>query len=170
MLFDALEPLHEMGAPEREMLCCAALLHDIGISVSYRGHHKHSLRLILESDLPALTADERELVANIARYHRKAMPKPKHRAFRLLSEKDQGLARRLAGILRMADGLDRAHENAVTRLRATQRGPGRWVVELYGRGDLAYAAWSGQRKAALFKDVHGVGIRFQPKGPPSSAS
>jgi len=166
VLFADLRPLHKMGSRERDLLCCAALLHDIGISVSYPRHHKHSLRLIRESDLPALTAGEREVVANIARYHRKARPKPKHEAFRALDGPAQSLVRRLAAILRVADGLDRAHENAVAALEAAAVAPARWIIRLYGTGDLAYAAWGAERKATLFEEVYGVELGFEAKGPP----
>ena len=116
MLFDAFAPLHNMGPYERELVSCAALLHDIGISISYKGHHKHSRRLIVRADLPALTVREREIVANVARYHRKAEPSSKHKPFGVLPRESQDVVRRLAAILRVADGLDRAHENQVTGL------------------------------------------------------
>lgn len=166
VLFEALEPLHHLGQAERELLCCAALLHDIGISAGYARHHKHSRRLILQGTLPALVGGEQEVVASIARYHRKAVPRPKHKGFAALSDTDRQLVRRLAAILRLADGLDRAHENAVVTLRAQPVSPVQWAVNIYGRGDLAYAAWAAERKADLFADIYGVAICFEPKGPP----
>lgn len=166
MLFDALEPLHNMGSWECDLLCCAALLHDVGISVSYSRHHKHSLRLIQKAELPALTAQERDVVANVARYHRKAKPKAKHKSFARLAEDQQALARRLAAILRLADGLDRAHENAVAHVEAAAAAPAQWQVGLYGHGDLGFAAWGAARKAGLFEDVYGATVRFEAKGLP----
>jgi len=166
-LFRELEPIHGMGEREYELLCCAALLHDIGISINYARHHKHSLRLILEDPLPGFTAAEQLLVANVARYHRKAQPKAKHQQFAQLGEEDQQTVRRLAALLRMADGLDRAHENAVVQLAATQQSPVHWQVEIRGHGDLAYAVWAAERKAGLFEDVFGLDIRFEPKGAPA---
>jgi exopolyphosphatase/guanosine-5'-triphosphate,3'-diphosphate pyrophosphatase len=161
-LFDALQPLHQMGQRERELLCCAALLHDIGLRVSISSHHRHSLTLILESDLHALAAEERRLVANVARYHRKAAPSEKHPHFRDLPAESRELVRRLAAILRIADGLDRAHENAVSEIEASPAGPAVWTVRVSGRGDLAYAAWGAMRKADLFGDVYGVKLRIEP--------
>lgn len=164
MLFDALEPLHGMGSYERELLCCAALLHDIGISISYSGHHKKSLRLILQSDLPALTVRERETVANVARYHRKAKPSKRHGAFGGLPADDRRLVRGLAAILRVADGLDRAQESAVGGLTG-RIGPGGLVtIEIDGGGDLSYAAWGARRKAGLFEEVYGVSLGFEARG------
>lgn len=164
-LFDLLQPLHGMGPRDCELLCCAALVHDIGLSVSPSGHHKHSRDLILRSDLPALSTQERDIIANLARYHRKAQPAQKHGAFRGLTSQAQGLVRRLAAMLRPADGLDRAHENAVGAVEASAAAPTLWVVGLYGPGDLGYAAWGANRKAGMFKEVYGVELRFEPRGP-----
>ena len=166
VLFRELEPLHGMGDDACELLCCAALLHDIGISISYARHHKHSLRLILEAALPGFSPVEHQMVANVARYHRKARPKSKHKAFAPLSAQQRDVVRRLAAILRMADGLDRDHEDAVEQLKATATSPVHWLVELWGHGDLAYATWGAERKADLFESLFGVAIRFEPKGAP----
>ena len=164
LLFQAFEPLHKLGPWEREMLCCGALLHDIGLSVGIAQHHKHSLRLILQSSLPALTAEERLIAANLGRYHRKAKPKEKHGHFRDLTSEAQEAVRRLAPILRIADGLDRAHENAVAQIQvSTARAV--WTIAIYGEGDLAFATWGGLRKAGLFEEVYGVEVRIVPKGP-----
>lgn len=159
MLFEVFEGLHGLGPWEGELLCCAALLHDVGISISFQGHHKHSRKLILASQLPALTAAERETVAAIARYHRKAAPSKKHKAYRAMVPEQRELVRRLAAILRLADGLDRGHENAVSKVAASVMGP-IWTVGIYGRGDLAYAAASAARKAGLFEEVYGVKVRW----------
>lgn len=161
LLFRSLGQVHKLGPHECELLCCAALLHDVGISVSYPGHHKKSLKLILRAELPALTAREREIVANVARYHRKAKPSAKHQAFARLPAEDQQLVCKLAAILRLADGLDRAHENAVSAVEASADPQG-WAVAIAGPGNLAYAAASARRKADLFEDVYDVKIRFEP--------
>ena len=167
MLFDASHRIHRLGELERDLLCCAALLHDIGISQGFKGHHKSSLKMIQQADLPALTTEERDIVANVARYHRKAAPGDKHKAYRALSPEAQELVRRLAALLRLADGLDRAHENAVGAVKATFSGrPVQCRIELHGAGDLAFAAWGARRKAGLFEDVFGMPIRFEPEGRP----
>ena len=166
LLFDALAPIHGLGQHQRELLLCAGLLHDVGISISFAKHHKHSLRLIRQSDLPALTADERLVVANVARYHRKAKPKASHPDFAELPDGLQDTVRRLAAILRLADGLDRAHENAVTDLSARPLAPDHWQIDIQGHGDLAFAVWGAERKAGLFGDVYGVALRVQSQGPP----
>ena len=168
-LFDALEALHGMGQWEREMLVCAALLHDIGISVEYRRHHKHSRKLIMQADLSALSAREREIVANVARYHRKARPSERHKAYSVLATDDKKTVTRLAAILRIADGLDRAHENAVTGIEAEEVSPVFCRIGIFGGGDLSYAVWAGQRKAGLFEEVFKVRVCIEARGRETAA-
>jgi len=163
-LFEAFRPLHGLGGRELELLYCAAALHDIGLSVSLSGHHKHSLRLILAGELPEFTPEERLVVANIARYHRKALPAEKHDHFAQLPPAARDTVRRLAALLRIADGLDRAHENAVSSLEAVQTGPDLWTLAIHGNGDLTFAAWGAERKADLFQQVYGVALQIEPKG------
>lgn len=94
---------------ERDILLAAAILHDVGILVEYERHHKHSRVMILHADLPGFTPREIDLISQVARYHRRAEPTPKHAPFAVLSPSDQALVTRLAAILRVADGLDRTH-------------------------------------------------------------
>lgn len=94
---------------ERDILVAAAILHDVGILVEYERHHKHSRVMILHADLPGFTPREIDLISQVARYHRRAEPTPKHAPFAVLSPSDQALVTRLAAILRVADGLDRTH-------------------------------------------------------------
>jgi exopolyphosphatase/pppGpp-phosphohydrolase len=108
-LFDELQPLHGQGDEERFWLQCGALLHDIGWIEGQQRHHKTSLQIILNA--PLLPFDERErlITASIARYHRKALPRAEHEHFAALEQDDQHIVRVLAGMLRVADGLDRTH-------------------------------------------------------------
>lgn len=161
MLFDAFQPLHGLGSRERELLVCAALLHDIGFSVAPIGHHRASLRLILQGDLPALTAQEKLVVANVARYHRKSLPSPRHPQFAQLPPEDRAIVCRLAALLRIADGFDRMHDNAVSRLRAGCGPDGSWTLVIAGPGNLLNAASGGLRKADLFQEVFGVGLQIE---------
>jgi exopolyphosphatase/guanosine-5'-triphosphate,3'-diphosphate pyrophosphatase len=112
-LFDELEPLHRLDEEARFLLHCGALLHDIGWEYGQRAHHKSSLNMIQDS--PELPFDERErlVVASIARYHRKALPKQTHQHFASLSQHDQDTVCMLAGMVRVADGLDRTHRSIV---------------------------------------------------------
>jgi putative phosphoesterase len=115
-LFDELQSLHRLGAEERLWLQYAALLHDIGWIEGQQAHHKTSLRIILTA--PGLPFDtrERHIVGSIARYHRKALPDEKHDHFAALEPADRQKVRMLAGLLRVADGLDCTHQSGVTSL------------------------------------------------------
>jgi len=120
-IFDGLCSWHKMGSRSRELLHSAALLHDIGWSQTPDGrdHHKWSARLILEYAWKTLTPEEMSLVAQIARYHRKAPPEPDHAEFYALKAAAQKSVMILGGILRVADGLDRTHTGKVVRVEAS---------------------------------------------------
>ncbi len=113
-LFDKLGDLHLLGYEERYWLGCAAILHDIGWSQGPKGHHKSSMRLILNDHEFPFTSDERYIISSIARYHRKAHPKKSHFHFAAMSRDNKQKVRVLASILRIADGMDATHSSVVT--------------------------------------------------------
>jgi exopolyphosphatase/guanosine-5'-triphosphate,3'-diphosphate pyrophosphatase len=119
-LYDALQGWHGFPSRARELLESAALLHDIGWSQTPdgKGHHKQSARLIREYAWKNLLPDEVELVAQIARYHRKAPPQPDHTEFHALKASAQKSVMILGGILRVADALDRTHTSRIAGLEA----------------------------------------------------
>ena len=117
-LFDQLAETLEAGEGERPILEAASLLHDVGQMVSYRKHHRHSFQLIMHADRLNLDPHQRLLVALISRYHRRRGPRKKHEDFAALSSDDQALVRRLSGILRIADGLDRGHTATVETVQS----------------------------------------------------
>jgi len=112
-LFDALQPLHKLDASGRLCLTCAGLLHDIGWLNGQKGHHKRSMEMILDEPTLPLSPVERATIALTARYHRKALPKPWHTLYASLSRTRRKTVDILAAILRVADGLDRSHTDAV---------------------------------------------------------
>jgi exopolyphosphatase/guanosine-5'-triphosphate,3'-diphosphate pyrophosphatase len=112
-LFDGLAPLHGLDAVAREYLEAGALLANVGLVVAHSKHHLHAYYVIRNSELAGLTDTEIEVIAQIARYHRKSEPKPSHPEFAALDRADQRLVRTLAGILRVAIGLDRSHRGDV---------------------------------------------------------
>lgn len=112
-LFDELKELHTLTQKDRFYLECAGILHDIGWVKGQEAHHKASLKIILESPLLAFKKQERLIVGSIARYHRSALPELKQRYFSKLSSKDRSRVARSAALLRLADGLDKAHEDFV---------------------------------------------------------
>lgn len=122
-LFDELTALHDLAEVDRHDLHLAALLHDIGHIGGKRGHHKRSMHLILDEAALPLDDRRRLIVACLARYHRKALPKLSHDAYARLALEDRRRVRFLAGLLRVADALDNGHLNIVTDLRtaATER-------------------------------------------------
>jgi exopolyphosphatase/guanosine-5'-triphosphate,3'-diphosphate pyrophosphatase len=147
-LYDALAEELGCAPEERWLLEAAALLHDVGQLVSYSRHHKHSEQLILHADRLGLGARERTLVAMISRYHRKRGPTQKHEGFAALPREEQQVVRRLSGLLRVADGLDRGHTAAVHRLSVTLLDD-RCVIRAYPRlngADLSLEVWGAQRK------------------------
>ena len=109
-LFDVLAPLHGLDGAAREYLEAGALLANVGLVVAHSKHHLHAYYVIRNSELAGLTDLEIEIIAQIARYHRKSEPKASHPEFAALAERDQALVRALAGILRVAIGLDRSHQ------------------------------------------------------------
>ena len=121
-LFDAVGARIGLSAADRQILADAALLHDVGYHINYENHHKHSYHLIVHADLLGMTPEDQVAIANVARYHRGSPPKRKHPNYGML---DRGLRRRirkLAAMLRVADGLDRGHIAANHCMR--RRNPG----------------------------------------------
>jgi exopolyphosphatase/guanosine-5'-triphosphate,3'-diphosphate pyrophosphatase len=122
-LFDATRARHGLGDEARELLEAAALLCNVGMFLSHAQHHKHSYYVIRSTDrLTGFTDHEVELIALVARSHRKSEPKPKHAEFAAVDEADQQLVRVLAGLLRVATGLDRNHAARVARVDVEERG------------------------------------------------
>jgi exopolyphosphatase/guanosine-5'-triphosphate,3'-diphosphate pyrophosphatase len=164
-IFDQLRSLHDLGTTERKLLQAAALLHDIGQFVSFSGHHKHSLYLISNTELPSFTQREMRLVANVARYHRKANPADHHPSFAQLSASDQAGVLRLSAILRLADALDRDHVQRVQGV-SVMIGTDDVTLHLEGSGGVLLKGWSLKKKSQLFHKVYGkkVKLRFVDQG------
>ncbi len=159
-LFDQLAKPLGLARGDRKLLQAAALLHDIGQFVSYRAHHKHSLYLIGYSELPNFSEHEMLLVANVARYHRKSEPSSGHLMFTQLDGDEQRRVSGLAGVLRLADALDREHVQNVLQVKASVTDQ-EVVLTLEGRGDLLLEGWSLKRRAQMFSSVFGRKVRFR---------
>jgi exopolyphosphatase/guanosine-5'-triphosphate,3'-diphosphate pyrophosphatase len=116
-IFDQLQGvLHQWGATEREWLWAAAVLHNCGVYISHSAHHKHSYYLIRNAEFLGFTEIELELMANIARYHRRSKPKKRHESYIKLSESHRLMVRQLSAILRIAVALDRRQAGAIQHL------------------------------------------------------
>ncbi len=151
-LFDDLTGLHKLPAASRPLLQAAALLHDVGHAVSYQRHHKHSYYLIKHADLPGLADRDRELVALIARYHRRSPPERAHPDMAGLSETSFRLVRKLSTLLRLADALDRGHHQAVRKVSAKDR-DGTVQLSLAARAPVELELWDAERQSAQFRRV-----------------
>ncbi|MGK3986937.1 Ppx/GppA phosphatase family protein [Sorangium sp. So ce136] len=158
-LFDDLAPRHRLGQRDRILLRAAALLHDVGDFVRYEGHHKHSYYIIINSDLMGLTQEERTIVANIARYHRKSPPSMEHDNFRALSRDARSKVKAMASILRVADALDREHRAKVAEVSGRIEAD-TLVLEVQGGEDRALEEWTVVAKAGMLRDALGLEVRM----------
>jgi exopolyphosphatase/guanosine-5'-triphosphate,3'-diphosphate pyrophosphatase len=151
-LFDILKPLHHYGVYEKNVLKGAALLHDIGQYISYSKHHKHSYYIIIHSDMPGMTEKEKLLIATISRYHRRALPNLKQPEFQGMDAKERMMVRKLAGILRIADALDKEHQSFVTAVDCKIR---KDKVEFLIKTSrhVPVELWAAAHKATLFEQV-----------------
>src|SRR5450631_452767 len=153
-IYDALALPFGLKKPERKLLEAAAILHDSGYFNSYGSHHKHSYHLIRHAELFGFTPRERELIAQIARYHRKSLPKRKHVAFQSLKEKDQVAVARLGGILRLADGLDRRRIGLIQDI-SCQFGGTTITLHLTATEDISVEIFGANAKKDLFEKAFG---------------
>jgi exopolyphosphatase/guanosine-5'-triphosphate,3'-diphosphate pyrophosphatase len=116
-IFDALAPIYKLSRHGRTLLAAAALLHDVGYHISHESHHKHSYYLIKHSEMTGFSEIEKTIIAHIARYHRGSLPKEKHTDYMQLSERDRRTVTQLGAILRLAEALDRGHENRIADIK-----------------------------------------------------
>jgi exopolyphosphatase/guanosine-5'-triphosphate,3'-diphosphate pyrophosphatase len=159
-LFDATAARHGLGDDSREVLEAAALLANVGLFVSHAGHHKHSYYVIRNSELlTGFTDREIELIAQVARYHRKSAPRKKHPEFATLQRDDQQRVRMLAGILRVAVGLDRNHGRRVSRVRVSGDGEQLVIGAVPVPGeDVSLELYAAGTRSDLLADVLGVPV------------
>jgi exopolyphosphatase / guanosine-5'-triphosphate,3'-diphosphate pyrophosphatase len=154
-LFDRTRDLHRLGPEHRLFLEVAALLHDIGGFIGAADHHKHTQYLLMATPMIGLTRDQVTVIANIARYHRKSMPKQQHDAYRALSPKERVVVSKLAALLRLADAMDNEHASKVHTFETEYHKP-RFKLRLFGDGDLLLEKWALAKKADMFEEVYGV--------------
>lgn len=161
-LYDAIGDRIGCSPGDREILSDAALLHDIGYHINYNKHHKHSYHLIVHADLLGMTPEEQVAVANVARYHRGSAPKKSHEDYSRLDRALRRRIKRLAAILRVADGFDRGHAGAVARIKVRWLGRAMRLtaVPTGPNVPLRLELWGASRKAALLEDVAGVKVEI----------
>ncbi len=159
-LFEILQPAHQLSPAAGKLLEAAAYLHDIGHFVSGTSHHKHSAYLVANSDLPGFTNKERLTIAALCRFHRKSMPQPRHSHFNALEADSKKSVTNLAPLLRLADSLDRGHEQKVKQVSSVMRdGNLNLLVESDSDPDLEI--WAANEAAAAFQESYGQSISVQ---------
>ena len=161
MIFDGLSEVYEgMSNKQRKYLENASLLHDIGYALDAHGHHKNSLKMVLEYGLEDYSEREKQIIGCICRYHRGSLPDKKvHEIYCHFDKKERKIVKRLGGIVRIADGLDRAHVNLIKKIRINYDEDNN-ITEMYltpnnidYRPDISYAV----RKKDLFE----IGFKTQ---------
>lgn len=156
-LFEALQPWHELDVRFELLLYTAALLHDVGNVINKRSHHKHSMYLILNSELFGLGRRDLLLVALVARYHRRALPRPNHEGYATLSAENRIAVAKMAAILRVADALDRSDSQRIADISCRFE-DGRMIILVSGVDDLSLEQLGLQQKGTLFEDVFGMSV------------
>jgi exopolyphosphatase/guanosine-5'-triphosphate,3'-diphosphate pyrophosphatase len=157
-LFRSLQSEHRMDARCETLLYVAAILHEIGLFVGVSGYHKHSHYLILHSELFGLNEQDQQLVAMIARYHRRAAPKPTHELFARLNRDNRVVVSRLAGILRVAVALDHTGSQRVRDIDCTIERHRLVISVRNSAGDLSLERLELRQKALLLEDTFGLSV------------
>jgi exopolyphosphatase/guanosine-5'-triphosphate,3'-diphosphate pyrophosphatase len=162
-IFDQTRSVHGLGDREREWLEYAALLHDVGVHISYDRHHRHSYYLIKNGDLRGFDPREIEVIALVARYHRQATPKKSHEGYGDLNNALRGTVRVLSAIVRLAEGLDRSHAQALAGIDLFPRGDD-YLARLRANGDAELELWAAHRHVAPLERELALPIRFEVSG------
>ncbi|MGH9203120.1 MAG: HD domain-containing protein, partial [Vicinamibacterales bacterium] len=137
--------IHGLRDREREWLEYASLLHDIGNHISYERHHRHSYYLIKNGDLRGFEPDEIEVIALLARYHRRAMPDRRHLGYRRLPRELRRAVRTMSVFLRLAETLDRSRNGVVTKVEVRERA-GKLRLDVFAVGDAELEVWAANKQ------------------------
>ncbi len=159
-LFDTLSADHGLGSRERLLLRVAAILHEVGGYINLSAHHKHSYYIIAHSEIFGLTRAETQLVAHVARYHRRSAPKVSHLEYMALPRESRVIINKLAAILRVADALARGRIRQAEQVEFHHEGDELSIV-VHGAENLVLEKKSVAAKSEMFEDVYGMKIRFE---------
>jgi exopolyphosphatase/guanosine-5'-triphosphate,3'-diphosphate pyrophosphatase len=165
-LFDALAQLHGYGEDERRLVEAAALLRNVGYHISYERHHIHSYHLIRHAKLAGFSPREIELIANLARYHRRTLPSKRHPNFARLSRQDRERVLRLGALVRLVDGLDRTHRRRVRAIQTRLKKKHLRLV-LISDEPLDLELWGGRQKKDLFERAYGMVVTLSAQVTPA---
>ena len=142
------------------LLRVAGLLHEIGSFVSNAAHHKHGYYLIANSEIFGLNRDDTEVVAHIARYHRRSSPKPSHPEYMALPRESRVVVNKLAAILRVVDALARTRGRKLPSPRFERRGD-EFIISLPGAASLLLERRALAAKGDMFEDIYGMTLRLE---------
>jgi exopolyphosphatase / guanosine-5'-triphosphate,3'-diphosphate pyrophosphatase len=159
-LFDQTRAVHGLTDREREWLEYAALMHDLGVHISYPRHHRHSYYLIKNGDLRGFDPDEIEVIALLARYHRSGVPKKSHQEYAHLPSPLRRTVRLLSSMLHLAESLDRSHAQVFSGLELRDRGDD-YLLQLATSGDAELEVWATNRHLAPFEKILGKPVRLE---------
>lgn len=159
-IFIELQDLHGLDAKYEMLLRVAAILHETGMFLSAREHHKHSLYIILNTEVFGLSVKDRTIVALLARYHRRYNPDSNHPHFSDLSRAERMTVFKLAGILRLADSLDRSHSQRIKNIRLKREGD-LFVVETPGVQDSTVEQLAISSKCDIFQEIYGYEVMLR---------
>jgi exopolyphosphatase / guanosine-5'-triphosphate,3'-diphosphate pyrophosphatase len=159
-LFDVLQPVHQLPPAAGKLLEAAAYLHDIGHFVSATSHHKHSAYLVANSDLPGFNDKERLTIAALCRFHRKSMPQPRHSHFQALEADSKKTVCCLSPLLRIADALDRGHQQKVTKITSSMR-DGALTLNVEASHDPDLEIWAANEASTTFTQAYDLPITLQ---------
>jgi len=154
-IFQATLAQHQMGEREQLLLEVASIVHDIGEFVAARGHHRHTYYLLVHSEVFGLSQMDLEVVANIARYHRRGVPQSDHPAYASLPRPARLTVNRLSAILRVADALDKSHSQRVQNPKISVSAD-ELRVQVEGGEDLGLERIALDAKSGLFEEVFGL--------------
>lgn len=156
-LFDQLESEHGMDQRNRLLLEVAGILHDIGTFIRPSGHHKHGLYIVMNSEIFGISRGDLAVIANVVRYHRKALPSTSHVDYISLRSEQRIAVLKLASILRVADALDRGHSQRIKSIR-TEIDGSNLILNCTTSGDISVERLGLSSKANMFEDVFGLNV------------
>lgn len=158
-IFDQTLKLHRLGGIDRELLNYAALLHDIGYHIGFSKHHHHAYYLIKNSGMNGFSQEELDVLALVARYHRRSLPKLKHSEWAKADKKLRRRVKWLSGILRIADALDRSRFGVVDSVEVKAK---KKAVSFFlnAHNDAEYELWDARQKCDLFEKLVGRDLFF----------
>jgi exopolyphosphatase/guanosine-5'-triphosphate,3'-diphosphate pyrophosphatase len=159
-LFDQTRAVHRLTDRSRELLEFAAIMHDIGTHISYPRHHRHSYYLIKNGDLRGFEPEEIEIMALVARYHRRGTPRKSHEDFAGLSSDSRRAVRVLASILRVAESLERSHAQVISGIELQDRGAD-CLLRVHASDDAELEIWTAARSLTPFEKMLGKPVRLE---------